>query len=595
MREQPTSTRRALRMHDALLVSVIRDQAGDLWKGVLEGVQNSIDAEASRIDITVDETRVVISDDGRGFRSMREVEDWFETFGTPHEDGDAVFGRFRMGRGQLFNFGVTTYRTGEFQFVVDIEAGGLSYELTTGLENHPGCEVTIDLYTPQLSNQIFHLVAEIKRAVKYVDTEIFLNGDLITSSPASLKWNHEDDDAYYKMDGTQTVCLYHLGVFICDIPAHSLGSGGVIVAKTTLMVNMARNTVHQNCPVWTRIKRTFKARASTRITRSTSMTDAERMFVINRLITGEVALRDVANLRIFRLATGSWISFSSLFRSVAVMPVSFAEIGNRTADRSLQAKTALVLSSSMLEAFNCETPAQWHDLMNTIVENTPYAYREITVTPFSTIKEKYHEGAEIIPDKELTDIESIWIRALTRADRLCAGWQPPDGYAHSRPSGGYIPLRTFRVGVSDVADGWTDGETYIAINREFLRKLKDRSFSDCVKLAQLVVHEYCHHNDSSSGHVHDIEFYRDYHDLHELVARLAELILKGLTQTAVGRARGATRKTRTVIDSLAVLEHSISDIERHAAIQGELFSHIDACKKALRQAKRVVKKAGLSG
>lgn len=79
-----------------LLVSVIKSQAGTLSKALLEGVMNSIDAGSARVDITVTQTTFTIADTGKGFRSAQEVQAWFGRFGTPHQEGDAIFGRFRM-------------------------------------------------------------------------------------------------------------------------------------------------------------------------------------------------------------------------------------------------------------------------------------------------------------------------------------------------------------------------------------------------------------------------------------------------------------------------------------------------------------------
>ncbi len=88
--------RRSFRMDPALLWSVIKSQAGTLAKALLELVMNSIDAGASQVSITLTGTRLKVEDDGRGFQSRTEVTSWFETFGTPHKEGDARWGKFRM-------------------------------------------------------------------------------------------------------------------------------------------------------------------------------------------------------------------------------------------------------------------------------------------------------------------------------------------------------------------------------------------------------------------------------------------------------------------------------------------------------------------
>ena len=111
----------AFQMHPDLLRSVIRKQAGSLDKAILEAVMNSIDAGSSSVNIQLLTDKVIITDDGRGFRDAQEIQDFFATFGTPHKEGDATYGKFRMGRGQMFAFGKNTWRTGTFQMDVDVD------------------------------------------------------------------------------------------------------------------------------------------------------------------------------------------------------------------------------------------------------------------------------------------------------------------------------------------------------------------------------------------------------------------------------------------------------------------------------------------
>src|SRR6059058_5478397 len=94
---------RGFRMHEKLLVDVIMRQAGSIEKAILEGVMNSIEAGATRVDVKVEPRAIEITDDGRGFRSRQEIETFFETFGQPHDASEGKrWAQFRMGRGQLF-------------------------------------------------------------------------------------------------------------------------------------------------------------------------------------------------------------------------------------------------------------------------------------------------------------------------------------------------------------------------------------------------------------------------------------------------------------------------------------------------------------
>ena len=70
-------------MHPKLLLDVIRRQSGSLHKSVLEGVQNSIEAGATKIEVFLSPTELRIVDDGIGF-TRSQIENCFEVFGAPH-------------------------------------------------------------------------------------------------------------------------------------------------------------------------------------------------------------------------------------------------------------------------------------------------------------------------------------------------------------------------------------------------------------------------------------------------------------------------------------------------------------------------------
>lgn len=107
--------RRAFKIHSSIIKTLIHEQSGSLPKAVAELVMNSIDAGATRIDLTVDATGAFeFVDDGKGFQSRDEIEQFFETFGTPHVNGDALYGRFRCGRGQIMSYASTVWRSGQF-------------------------------------------------------------------------------------------------------------------------------------------------------------------------------------------------------------------------------------------------------------------------------------------------------------------------------------------------------------------------------------------------------------------------------------------------------------------------------------------------
>lgn len=78
---------------------------------ILELIQNSYDAGANTVDINIKNEFFEFSDNGRGFSHKSEITEWFEVFGAPRDkEDDALFGRYRMGRGQIMGMASTTWR-----------------------------------------------------------------------------------------------------------------------------------------------------------------------------------------------------------------------------------------------------------------------------------------------------------------------------------------------------------------------------------------------------------------------------------------------------------------------------------------------------
>lgn len=107
--------------HNSLIKQIIFRQHSEHFKAIVELIQNSIDAKATQIELRFDETGFVVDDNGTGFPSEESVTDYFQTFGTPHVDGDATFGMFRIGRGQIMSLADCTWRTNLWQMDVDIQ------------------------------------------------------------------------------------------------------------------------------------------------------------------------------------------------------------------------------------------------------------------------------------------------------------------------------------------------------------------------------------------------------------------------------------------------------------------------------------------
>lgn len=65
---------------------------------------------------------------GRGGESKQEVVDYFKTFGATLDEGDAVTGGFRIGRGHVMSLGRVTWTVNGFKMVVDVKTDELSFK-----------------------------------------------------------------------------------------------------------------------------------------------------------------------------------------------------------------------------------------------------------------------------------------------------------------------------------------------------------------------------------------------------------------------------------------------------------------------------------
>ncbi len=75
-----------------------------------------------------------------------------------------------------------------------------------------------------------------------------------------------------------------------------------------------------------------------------------------------------------------------------------------------------------------------------------------------------------------------------------------------------LPDRKIVVGTSASALAWTDGATYIALERRLLRR-GIASFEGLSEMASVLVHEYLHMSDDTGSHQHDSDFMQRFHDI----------------------------------------------------------------------------------
>lgn len=498
-----TTVRNEFTMDPNLLVSVIKSQAGSLSKAILEGVMNSIDAGASRVDVTLDRERFTIADNGKGFANEQEILQWFGRFGTPHQEGDAIYGRFRMGRGQLMAYAVTNWRSGAYSMEVDIEHRGMGYDLQKGLPKHKGCLVQGTLYQPLSDYQLTDALTELRQFVAYTPKPVYVNGELYGAPAARLKtWTFEDDEAYYRLSQDQEeLMVYNQGVFVERMGNWKTGMGGVIVSKRALNVNFARNSVLEGqCPVWRRILRRLENLVVSKLTHAQKLSDGERKYLARRLAMLPSLGVDALKAKVLTDPSGKHLKLVDLREYRRFAHISGEEA---LACAAHGTEGTFVVTDKLLTRFGVSTLREWLD--------------RITATAPMALAERY----EVLEEDQVSHLglggaKMMEIDGLTTRERAAfkaLGWLN-EQLAERLLAGGHIgEARKLLVGKHKAGSfvAWTDGKTFITANKRYL-KLFETGLPGVHEWLLTLVHEYTHDTDDSESHAHGEVFYRKFHD-----------------------------------------------------------------------------------
>lgn len=501
-----------------LLDYFIQRQAGTLEKALLEGIMNAVDAGAKRIDITVKQdpdsnTWVAgIRDDGCGFSSLKQIKQVFGTFGleqSADEKGNKTFGEFRIGRGQMFCFGRNIWRSGRHIIEVDYRERGIEYSVCPASEPISGCCVEIYLYDSPLPayGSVDNLCRQITEQVEFISTPIFFNGVRISHDPARLKWSAQDDNAYYRLRKGRVLTVYNLGARVMSVPQSRFGLTGIVVSKKRLEINMSRNDVLSTCPVYQSIcgqllkERKRLIREAEGRKRKKLSTD-ERMAILMDIRAGSLDSIPTT-VGLLRATNGKMIPlryFSNMFaddngrnptnRNTGIRHWTFAPAGSPVADSLITGSAVICLDDTILDDLKYTgKPENFFLWLVQDYRDRRAWYREYSGTPnfyksFEDLSDGIDDTLTIVPRDKWTAYERRAIESLA----YIFPWE-----------------RTLLVGQSDTAAGWTDGSTYIAIERRTLTKP--------LKALLTAIHELAHDDSTGCEYGHTFDFYQRFHDL----------------------------------------------------------------------------------
>lgn len=549
--------KRKLRMHPQLLMDVIKRQAGTLAKAVMEGAMNAVDAKATKLEIGLTADQLTLLDDGIGITDYQQIEDFWETFGTPHTAAEQkVFGKFRMGRGQLFAFGHNVWRTGTFRMVVDVDKRGDDWELEQKLPATTGCMIDISLYNKLLPSNIAEVGRDLRENLKYCPVKIIFNGEQITTDPATLKWPIVTDEAYIKLRDTGTLRIYNLGVKVAALDTCRFGVGGEVVSRKDLMVNFARNEVMEACPVWREIRKLVDKRSKDIVAKQPALTDGSRQMLIDSFLADDYDRDQLRSAKILADAVGRYWAPDNVQPYRYDRKLTIAPGGDRRADRLMQSRAAFVLRDTVLEQFRCADL----EALKTLITTLNGVWSHFTIVPFDRLAESLTAQFDMIPESEYDVREQVVMEVLKRSQYRLLEYVYNNNDADEETD---RKTRALYLGKSTCADGWTNGCDHVVINRDFVKQT-GIGLKAWVAYGLLLIHELCHNESDQNVHVHGDEFLQSYHDWTS--AALGPFVETCMTHFANVAKRVGLRLDREALrgqDTLAKVEQARVTVDKH--------------------------------
>ncbi len=546
----------AFQMHPKLLYDIICRQAGTLSKAILEGVMNSGDAEATECRITVTNNQVIIVDNGRGIKEREQIEKWFATFGQPHtEEEKKKWGAFRMGRGQMFAFGVNTWKTGTFRIAVDFKdcsEGQAGFDLFEGQTAYEGCCIRIILYEKLLPSELAETERTLRQWCKYTPFNVYLNDSLISTDPETLEWDYTLPEAYIKLQKTGELSIYNLGVHTMDMSNRRFGTGGNVVSRKQLKVNFARNDVQSDCPVWKKVKPLIDQYATARNLKSKSLDEGSRKRLVDQALRCELPWVDFCEQRVLTAVNGRQYSPRQVSESSYKYGnrISAAPKGHPLGDKLFQQKVAFILADETLERFEIESVNQLVNLLKVISPKYgPDMLYELTPCNFHELTAGMTSDYLLLDKEDLRPNELVWLRLIETYKynlRLDGeDFEYKTDVQENSPCG-----RRMCIGHSDQADGWTDGSTFVAIARSFLAKQNFNTMG-IHNVGNLLLHEFCHDNLDTAEHEHGVEFYQLFHDSSESIGRFVSEAMANMDSILQAEGRKLNKQCLRWLDQIS--------------------------------------------
>ena len=456
---------------------LIFDQAGSLEDGIREGVQNGVDAPGSsqvHIAIQPGEQRTIIWDDGEGMDlSDADVERFLtELFESTKDDADANIGQFGIGFTQMMAKAQVTVYTR--RYIVEFDArqradwssSPIDYRLwgpaDEGLLNprsafpggprfeaFDGFWIELDHYEEQVpatddASGWDDVASELKSRFTFIaaahDVRVYLNGEDISQPPDEKYSNyeiHEDEQVYLALKHASygSVSVYSNGIHVENQARE--GVKGYVVTKENLSLNMSRDEIKSDCPVWAEVEPKLAALTKQVLaeTPDSRLSESGRAAVARLVRDGH---DDMADREVFETANGGRVSLDEIVEHESI---AFAPQGHRRADKMLE-RGHMVLREPSDDG---EDPNR--ELTEALAENV------VVEPPAERALDQWASAHGVSAGYEQVEDEREWNATMAVAHVV------NDELADLLP----IDKRALQYGVDESRTAWTDGASEITL------------------------------------------------------------------------------------------------------------------------------------
>lgn len=510
-----TSTRRVgFKLHNNLISHLVDRQAATPEKALLELVMNAADAGATRVDLSLTAKGFVLCDNGRGFQSEDEIEQFFATFGTPQEQ-EKTYGRYRVGRAQIFGWASTAWESNSYRMAVDLAQDEHGFDLSALDPPVPGCRITGTWNLRggrYYGNDPEHLQRELAGALSFPPLEVSINGSLVAKPADEQEWTSQTKDAYFRLATHGPLRVYNQGIFVCAYEHTRFHVGGAVVSKQAIELTMSRNEPLPYGMLWQRIERHLHEQAKTLHGTGASVgTEEFRVFALRQALRHKGSF----DAEMITLVPKQHVALEQFIaRLLQTRCLVYAERGTVSqVENGLRAmKTpATVLHFETLErvraALDIPHDVEDGDVVTLLLDRLDAVLAKLG----RGLPQLQILGPSDLPQPDL-DTDRLPLEAISRTEqRFLAGFQ--DTVAQPLYDKLDIHPRAIVLAKPNKnIPAFTDGYAFVAFSQSLIKDVIRNRKGSATELVLTFIHELCHQSDSRNAG-HDDVFYQRYHSL----------------------------------------------------------------------------------